>query len=241
MPMSSYLDKKKYVALICARGGSQGLPKKNIRELKGRPLIGWAINTALQISRVERVIVSTDSQEIANVALEFGAEVPFLRPTELAQHDSPEWLVWQHLLQFIEKDTGLPFGLLVLPTTSPLRAVSDVERCLDEYEKGTADTIITTTMAHRNPSFNMIKQDDSGFCSILLPPDKTITRRQDAPTVYDMTTVAFVSNPHFVLKHKAIFDGRVRAVLIPHERSIDIDTEFDFKIAEIFADTEGEN
>ena len=230
---------KTYVALICARGGSQGLPGKNIKLLLDEPLIAWTISVAKNIPRVDRVIVSTDSQEIADVAIKYGAEVPFLRPSDLAQNDSPEWLVWQHALNFLQGDEGLPYGLLVLPVTSPLRDVSDVNRCLDEYEKGDSDIIVTVTEASRSPYFNMLKSDSDGYSSLVINPKKTITRRQDVPELYDMTTVAFVSDPVFVLENEAIFDGRVKSVLVPKERAVDIDTEFDFKLAEIFAKLKG--
>lgn len=233
--MSRELVKKNYIALICARGGSQGLPGKNIKALLDKPLIAWTISVAKNISRVDRVVVSTDSKEIADIAIKYGAEVPFMRPGELAQNDSPEWLVWQHALEFLQNDGGLPAGLVVLPVTSPLRSVSDVNRCLDEYEKGCSDVIVTATEANRSPYFNMLKSDSDGYVSLVMSPKKTITRRQDAPELFDMTTVAFVVDPKFVLHNKAIFDGRVRSVLIPKERAVDIDTEFDFKLAEIFA------
>ena len=99
----------KAVAVIFARGGSKGLPGKNIRPLAGKPLIAWAIEHALAVKRIDRVIVSTDSEEIAAVAREYGAEVPFLRPAELARDDSPEWLAWRHALNyFLNVDGVLP-------------------------------------------------------------------------------------------------------------------------------------
>jgi len=223
----------KYVALICARGGSKGLPGKNIRHLAGKPLITWAIEQAKGLKRVERIIVSTDSEEIAMVARKSGAEVPFMRPSELAQDNSPEWLVWRHALNFLKETTGdYPDGLIAIPVTAPLRAASDLEACLDEYEKGEVDVVITVTDAHRNPYFNMVKQNENKTMGLVIPPDNAVFRRQDAPDVYDMTTVAFVAKPEYVLKKDRIFDGRVRHVHIPVERALDIDTPLDFKIAE---------
>ena len=92
----------KYIALICARGGSKGLPGKNIKPLNGTPLIGWSIKIAKKVERISRVIVSTDSEEIAKIAIEYGAEVPFMRPQELALDDSSEWLVWRHAINYLE-------------------------------------------------------------------------------------------------------------------------------------------
>jgi CMP-N-acetylneuraminic acid synthetase len=221
------------VAFIFARGGSKGLPGKNIRALAGKPLIAWSIEQAKAVTRIERVIVSTDSEEIAAVARDYGAEVPFLRPAELARDNSPEWLAWRHALLFLFKNSGLmPEVMVSVPTTAPLRLAQDIENCLDEYEKGGADTVITISEAHRSPYFNMVKFKSDGAVELACPPESTIVRRQDAPIVYDMTTVCYVANSNFVMTHNNIFEGAVKAVLIPVERAIDIDTLFDFQIAE---------
>ena len=221
------------VALICARGGSKGLPGKNIRFLAGRPLIAWASSQAKAVNRVQRVIVSTDSEDIAEVARQAGAEVPFLRPAQLAQDNSPEWLVWRHALDFVKGDAGTyPEGLLVVPATAPLRAVTDLEQCLDEYEKGGVDVVVTVTDAHRSPYFNMVQVRKDGTVGLVIPPRSAIVRRQDVPVVYDLTTVAYVARPEFVMTQNGIFEGRVRSVHVPLERAIDIDTALDFKIAE---------
>lgn len=221
------------VALTCARGGSKGLPGKNIRPLAGRPLIAWAVGHARAVSRVARVIVSTDSEEIAAAAREAGAEVPFMRPAELAQDDSPEWLVWRHALTYLKETDGVyPDTLLVVPATAPLRAVDDLERCLDEYERGGADVVITVTEPHRNPYFNMVEASSDGTVRLVIPPEHAIVRRQSAPVVYDVTTVGYVARPDFVMTYNGVFEGRVRAVQIAPERALDIDTPVDFRIAE---------
>ena len=221
------------VALIFARGGSKGLPGKNIRLLGGKPLIAWSIEHALAVRRIARVIVSTDSQEIGAVASEYGAEVPFIRPAELARDDSPEWLAWRHALNYLLDSGGaLPDAMVSVPATAPLRLPLDIENCLDEYEKGDADVIITVTDAHRIPYFNMVKINADGTVGLIMPPQSAIARRQDAPPVFDMATVAYVARPEFVMTHNATFQGRVRAVHVPTERAIDIDTLLDFQIAE---------
>jgi CMP-N-acetylneuraminic acid synthetase len=221
------------VALICARGGSKGLPGKNIRPLAGRPLIAWSIVQARAVRRIGRVIVSTDSETIAAAARDAGAEVPFLRPSELAQDNSPEWLVWRHALNWLRESSGAyPDALIVVPTTAPLRSAEDLENCLDEYEKGNADVVITVTDAHRSPYFNMVRRNADGTVGLVIPPDGRVVRRQDAPVVYDMTTVAYVARPEFVLNRNGIFEGRVCQVHIPTERALDIDTLLDFRIAE---------
>ncbi len=223
----------KAAAFIFARGGSKGLPGKNIRCLAGKPLIAWAIETASAVARIDRVIVSTDSEEIADVARRHGAEVPFIRPAELAQDNTPEWLVWRHALDFLKETTGgYPEALVSVPATAPLRAVEDLERCLDEYEKGCADVVITVTDAHRSPYFNMVKVQSDGCVGLVIPPDGSVFRRQDAPVVFDVTTVAYVVRPEFVIAKNGIFEGLVRHVHVPIERALDIDTLLDFRIAE---------
>jgi len=225
----------KYVALICARGGSKGLPGKNIKLFNGIPLIAWSIMIAKQEKKISKIIVSTDSEEIALIAKKYGAEVPFLRPKELAKDDSPEWIVWRHSLNYLKSQQYEIDGLLVLPTTAPLRNLQDINNCLDEYEKGDVDIVITITDSHRNPYFNMVTLDKNRNSSLVIQQKNKVTTRQGAPEVYDVTTVAYVVKPQFVYDKNGIFDGKVRAVSIPKERAIDIDTQFDFDIAEYFS------
>lgn len=222
------------VAFIFARGGSKGLPGKNIRPLAGKPLIAWAIDHARAVSRIRRVIVSTDAPEIAEAARAFGAEVPFLRPDELARDDSPEWFAWRHALNFLKQDEGrLPDAMVSVPVTAPLRLPEDIENCLDRFVEGGADMVVTMAEAHRNPYFNMVKANPDGTVGLVIPPAAGVTRRQDAPAVFDLTTVAYVADPGFVLTREGTFAGRVKAVQVPVERSIDIDTLLDFEIAEL--------
>lgn len=153
------------VGFIFARGGSKGLPGKNVRLLSGKPLIAWSIEQAKAVGRIQRVIVSTDSEEIAAVAREYRAEVPFMRPSKLANDNSPEWLAWRHALSYLEESEGaLPDIMISIPATAPLRLPVDVESCLNEYLKGGADLVITMTDAHRNPYFNMLKKKWGWHC-----------------------------------------------------------------------------
>ena len=222
-----------YVALIFARSGSKGLPGKNLKVLGDKPLIGIAIECALKISRIKRVIVSTDAEEIATVSRRYGAEVPFLRPAKLALDSTPEWHAWQHALNYLKDFEGsLPKSMVSLPTTSPLRSVVDVDNCINEYEKGLSDVVVTITNSHRNPYFNMVKEDASGEFVLVNKPDQIITQRQRTPTVFDLTTVCYVANSQFVLTNNGIFEGKVGAVRVPQERAIDIDTKFDFDIVQ---------
>lgn len=222
----------KYVALICARGGSKGLPGKNIKLLGGIPLISWSIRMAKNVKQISKVIVSTDSSEIAKIALNEGADVPFIRPKELSQDNSPEWLVWRHTLDYLKKIEYDLSGLIVLPPTSPLRNIKDIVKCTSTFEEGNCDLVITTTDSHRSPYFNMVTIDDENYSSLVIPPKKAIFRRQDSPVVFDITTVAYVVKPEFVYKSNIMWNGKVRSVHIPPERAVDIDTNLDFKFAE---------
>ena len=221
------------IAFIFARGGSKGLPGKNIRPLAGKPLLAWSIEHAFSVPRIARVIVSTDSDEIADIARQHGAEVPFMRPARLALDDSPEWMAWRHALEYVRNDEqSLPDAMVSVPATAPLRKPVDIERCLDLFSEGEADVVITVTAAHRSPYFNMVKTLPNGTVGLVIPTRYAIERRQDAPEVFDMATVAYVARPAFVLQHNGIFEGRVRAVQVPPERAVDIDTLFDFRMAE---------
>lgn len=222
------------VGMIFARGGSKGLPGKNILPLAGKPLLAHAITTAKQVPRIQRVIVSTDDAAIAAVARQYGAEVPFLRPPELATDHAPELLAWKHALTTIAAQTGRAVDVMVsVPTTAPLRRSEDVVRCVELLLASAADLVVTVTEANRSPYFNMVTLDHDQNATLVIPPAHgTVTRRQDAPTVYDMTTVAYAARGPYVLATDTLMAGRVKAIIVPRERALDIDDAFDFAIAE---------
>lgn len=221
------------VALVFARGGSKGLPRKNLLALAGKPLIVHSIDLARSLSRVDKVVVSTDDREIAEVALKAGADVPFLRPPELATDTAPEWLAWQHAIRAL-RDAGEAVDVILsLPPTSPLRNRADVDCCLDTFLSTSADVVITVREVQRSPYFNMVRRAPGG--SVRLAMEGAFSRRQDVPEVYDMTTVAYVARADFVLSAGRLFDGQVRAVRIPAARALDIDTELDLRIGIMLA------
>jgi len=219
----------KIYAFIFARGGSKGLPDKNIRFLAGKSLLAWSIEIAMDIPEINRVFVSTDDTHIAEIARVCGAEV-IDRPPELAQDDTPEWFAWQHAIKWLETRGDSFDVFLSLPTTSPLRSKSDVLNCLDRLDDIT-DIVVTVTETSRSPWFNMVRIEKDERLHLLV--EGNYTRRQDVPKGYDMTTVAYVTRPSFILNHENIWDGFVRGVLIPPERAIDIDTMFDLEMAEL--------
>jgi len=221
----------RYLGLICARGGSKGVKDKNIRLVGDKPLIGISIEIAKKIKKITRILISTDSKSIAKVGEKYGAEVPFIRPASLSQDDSPEWLVWRHAIEYLESLGEIFDGLVVLPPTAPLKTKKDILSCIHEYEVGNYDVVITASQCHRNPYFNMVERKNSGDISLVMDREKKFNRRQDSPEVFDMTTVAYVVNPEFIKEKNGIFEGKIGMVEIPVERSIDIDTELDLKIA----------
>lgn len=221
--------------LVCARGGSKGLPGKNTKPFKGRSLVRRAVAAVGSVSRVNSVFLSTDSIDISREAQLEGAQVPFLRPAELSEDNSPEWLVWRHMIEYLNENFGEFSGLVVTPPTAPLRSVDDIEACVTQFETNEFDIVITVTDAARNPYFNMVKKISDTRVDLVIKPDEYYTHRQDVPEMFDIATVAYVVKPSFVLKANHMFDGRVGFVYIPPERAIDIDTGLDFEIAECIA------
>jgi N-acylneuraminate cytidylyltransferase len=224
------------VACIFARGGSKGVPRKNIRPLAGKPLIAYSIEVALECELIDEVIVSTEDPDIAEISRQYGAKTPFMRPAELAGDTSPVLHSWQHAIRILNdrKDHRAIDIFVALPPTSPLRNADDVRKSIMTFSRDGCDVVITVKDADRNPYFNMVTIDREGFANLVIPPDsgRGFTRRQDAPVVYDMTTVAYVARPAYIMETEHILRGRVKAVLIPRERALDIDTELDFSIAE---------
>ena len=220
------------VAAVFARGGSKGVPRKNLRRVGGSSLVELAIRHAQECTGVDRVIVSTDDEEIADIARRAGAEVPWLRPAALAHDSAREWEAWQHLVSWMSEHGPLPGVLLVVPCTAPLRLPIDLDLCVQACKEPGVDVAITVTEASRSPWFNMVTLDGSGNASLVISPSKPISRRQDAPEVFDVGTVGFAVRPSFVMSNDGIYEGTVRAVTVPRERSLDVDDELDLVIAE---------
>ena len=216
-------------AFIFARGGSKGLPRKNVLQLDGMPLVCHSINQAKRNSKIKKIFVSTDCQEIENIAKTNGARV-IKRPKELATDSAPEWLAWQHAVKTLI-DLGENFDVfLSLPPTAPLRNSVDIDNCLSAIKPG-VDAVITMSGAQRNPWFNMVSKTPEGIVK-LVNTGKDIKRRQDAPQCFDITTVAYAARSKYIINAKNIWEGKVVGVEVPIERAIDIDTLLDFEIAD---------
>jgi len=221
----------KTFAFIFARGGSKGLPDKNIKPIAGKPLIAHAIELALDIPKIARVFVSTDSEKIAQVAESYGADVPFKRPAELATDSASEWAAWQHAVEYVQSNIE-PFDCFVsLPATAPCREAHDVLGAIAQL-KDNVEIVVTASKSDHHPSFNMLKRDHAGLFSKFIDTEDVI-RRQDVAQPYNMTTVAYVAMPSFILNANSIWEGNLAVQEVNTLNAIDIDDANDFKMAEL--------
>ena len=220
------------LGIIPARGGSKSVPQKNIRLLAGKPLMAYTIETAQKCNMLNRTIVSTDNDEIAEVAKKYGGDVPFMRPNNLSLDNTPMVPVIQHAVYFIEKKENFHVDVVVLlDTTYPFRRVEDIEACIQKLERKNADSVVTVCEVEHNPYFVMMELNDDKLVP-LIKCDKVITRRQDAPEVYRLNAAVYaVKRDVLMNKNKVITDNTI-AVIMSQELSTHIDHEIDFEFAE---------
>lgn len=222
------------IGTICARGGSVGVPRKNIRPLHGKPLIGWTIEQALAAASIDQVFVSTEDDEIAAVAEQFGATVPYRRPDHLAGSTAGKIPVIEHLVDHIEAN-GIEITRIVdLDPTSPLRTVGDIEAAIEMLDDAT-DVVITGYPSDKNPYFNMVERKPDGGVGLVIASGAVA--RQAAPAVYSMNASIYVW--HRRTLSKGLWDGHTKLYEMPRERSIDIDSELDFRIVELLMSESG--
>ncbi len=219
---------------ICCRGGSKGVKGKNIRPLKGVPLIAYTVKTGLQCHLLNDVIVSTDSDEIALAAKTAGIKTIIQRPAELASDTASKWPVFIHAVEEYEKLTGVTVDYLVdMDVTVPLKTPADIAGAIQTaLDDNTADVVITGYEPERNPYFNMMEIAADGFAHIVKQSEKPIVRRQDAPTVYSLTPAAYVVKKQALYNFSHWSRAKCKIYPIPRERAVDIDTEVDFNIVE---------
>lgn len=225
----------KILCTICARGGSKGLKDKNIRPLGGEPLIAHTIKQALKWGRARRVVVSTDSRKIAQIARRYGAEIPFMRPQTLAQDNIAKLDAIRHAMLESERYFKEEYDITVdLDVTSPLRRIQDLDGCLDTFTKKRPDVLFSVIAARRNPYFNMVEEKGDGFVRLCKQTPAGITRRQDAPQVYGMNASIYFYSKDFLLNenHKTPFSDRTAIYVMDEASVFDIDSETDFKVIE---------
>ena len=220
----------KNIAFIFARKGSKGLPNKNIKKINGIPLICYTIKLIKKNKLIDDLYISTNDNRIISIAKKNKVKV-IERPEKYSLDNTPEWDAWKHAVAYLNKKNIYFDKFISVPVTSPLRINKDISDCIKALDDKT-DFIVTYREALRNPWFNMVTLDHKKYLKIINNKNN-YHRRQDAPIVYDLTTVAYVTRPENILNKRNIFEGKVRGIKIPIERSIDIDNEFDFKIAEL--------
>lgn len=223
-------NNNRIVCVIPARGGSKGVPGKNIRDLLGKPLIAYSIEQAIQSKYIDRVIVSTEDSAIAEVSKKYGAEVPFIRPAELATDESGVIGVLLHAVEWFES-SSYDFQILVLlHTTTPLRKTEDIDNSIELLAETKADSVFSVAVAYRNPYFNMVEIDKDG--TVHLIKEGSFVTRQSAPPVFDMNASIYVWWKDILKKYKKTILKNSKIYIMPRERSVDIDDMLDFRIAE---------
>lgn len=222
----------KALCTICMREGSKGVKGKNFRNLNGRPLMEYTIEQALECDIIENIVISTDSKLGASIAQDMGLEVWFLRPEELSNDNAAKLPVIIHALHEAEKHYSKEFSHIIdLDATSPLRNVEDIILAMRQLESSESDNLVTACLARKNPYFNMleVKNDEVSIVKHLNQP---FIRRQDAPIVYDMNASIYIWKRSRLLAEKPLISKDTSCYIMPEERSIDIDTELDFKYVE---------
>ena len=219
------------LVIIPARGGSKGIPHKNFKPLNGKPLIYYTIDVARGIVKDEDICVSTDDSEIIQCVEDYGLKVPFVRPAELATDTAGTYEVLLHALYFYEKQGKKYDVVLLLQNTSPFRTIDQVKEAIALYEPE-IDMVVSVKECSANPYYCVFEEDEAGYLHIS-KGDGNITRRQDAPKVYEYNGAIYVINPE-TLKHMPLgkFTKRVKYVM-DDLHSVDLDNLIDWKFAEM--------
>jgi CMP-N-acetylneuraminic acid synthetase len=220
------------LAVVPARGGSKGVPRKNIRPLAGKPLLAYTLEAARAAARISRLVVSTDDEEIAAAARQWGADVPFLRPPHLADDAAPQVEVVLHALQTVEalEQAVYPYVVLLQPT-APLRSPGDIDASLDLLISSGCDSVVSYCRVEREHPYYMATLEDGRPRPVLeVPPG--LTARQQYPAVYLRNGAVYAARREVLLERRSFYGTDVRAYVMPSRRSINIDTLFDLELAE---------
>ena len=224
------INKKDILVVIPARSGSKGIPGKNIKKLHGKPLINYTIEAAKEIFENSQVIVSTDDKEIAEIAASHGANIPFLRPKELAQDDSSTRDVILHLVDYFERKKSMPSVIVLLQVTSPLRNSKHLNEALDLFFHKDCDMVVSVTESKTSPYFNLYEENKEGY--LQKSKDGTFTRRQDVPPVYEYNGAIYIFKTKSIVESEMKDFEKITKYVMSKNDSIDIDDEVDWKIAE---------
>ena len=223
----------KRLCTICARGGSKGVSNKNIRQMGGKPLIAHSILQAQSSGLFEAIAVSSDSKEILDISKKYGADYSIFRPRELASDTSPKLPTIQHCVNEVEILSGKNFDVFVdLDVTSPLRMIKDIEGAVKLLEDKNVSNVITGCPARRSPYFNLVERDKIGYVRLSKPPEREIVRRQDSPECFDMNASIYVWKRKALMDCESILNEDTLLYVMPEERSIDVDSEWEFEYVE---------
>ena len=228
-------DLPNVIAIIPARGGSKGVPRKNIRPVCGKPLIAYTIETALAAKHLfRRVLISTDDPEIADISRRYGGDVPFLRPPDLANDKTPMIPVLQHAVRFAEEDGNIRFDwVCLLQPTEPFRTVEDLEHVFSLGSAGDCDSVISVVQVFSVHPI-LMKRIDNGRIVPYCIEEKEGTRRQDyQPPAYMRNGAIYLTRRDVLMNRDSIWGNVIRPYIMPSERSVGVDSELDFKLVEL--------
>jgi len=221
------------LSLITARGGSKSVPGKNIKHLAGKPLIAWTIEVALQCKELSRIIVSTDDEKIAEVARQWGAEVPFIRPVELSQDDSSHISVVLQAIHWLEEKEGYcPDYIMLLQPTSPFRTVEDIQQTIQLAKNHDAVAVMSVCEATKHP-YKTYKVNENGTLEYFIPSNVGYKYRQALPKVYEENGAIYLNKRLSLLHDQTFLPPGTIAYVMPQERSLDVDTPWDFYVADL--------
>lgn len=220
------------LALIPARAGSKRLPNKNLLPVAGKPLIAWTIEAALASGCFDRVLVSTDSEALADIAREHGAEVPFLRPAECSSDTASSMDVIRHALTWLEAESGVPETTTLLQPTSPLRTSDDIRAAFARFRDTGADSVVSVSEAEHSPLWSNTLPDDGSLAGFLRP-EVLGKRSQDLPTYYRLNGAIYIARTASLLTQRSFLGMNSYAYVMPAERAVDIDHRADLLLADI--------
>lgn len=220
------------LGLVPARGGSKGIPRKNIKLLCGKPLLQYTAESALRARGLSKVILSTEDEEIADLGRNFGLQVPFLRPAELAEDTAPMLPVVQHALRWMESRGESFDAVCLLQPTNPLRRSEDIDSCIDLLEKSDADAAVTVleVPAEYNPHWVYFKREDETL-HLSMGGQNPITRRQDLPKAFHREGSVYVTRRQVIVENNSLYGNRLAGYLIDRSRSVNIDDSKDWERA----------
>jgi len=222
------INNKKILAIIPARGGSKRVLRKNIREIGGKPLLYWSVDEAKKSNYIDRIIVSTDDEEIIAIAIKYGCDVPFKRPDKLATYEAKSIDVVLHAIKNIRDKFDY---VVLLQVTSPLRTVSDIDTCISMCVNRYATSVVSVSEVTKSPYW-MYRMDQKSRLSPFIAGNERQTRKQDAGNLYQLNGAVYVNKINQLVSDKKFITGTTLAYVMSAESSIDLDTELDFTVLE---------